>query len=343
MERFQMNMLKQHVCSLCGFSGEAIYQGLQDRIFGVPGVWNFCRCGRSDCGVIWVDPVPDADVLDEAYAAYYTHQSSATGIPGGHLYQWLLQGYLADRFGYDSDRTGWFQKRLSSLIRFHPGFGEDWDFKVMYLPASARGRLLEIGCGSGDLMAFMKQKGWHVIGLDTDPVAVQTARSRGLTVYDGALETAGFSSDDMDVIVMNHVIEHVPQPARMLQACYRILKPGGRLMMTTPNHESWGHSRFQQNWRGLEPPRHLFVFNQSALLRLIRQAGFRKLDLRSSVHGAGWIMIASRSIRNTGRFETYSSVSFPVRFWARCMQMVEWGMLCSNPWAGEELMLIAEK
>ncbi len=338
-----MNLVNLHSCPLCGFSGELIYQGLTDRIFGSPGCWNLQKCRRSDCGVIWIAPFPDSDVLEKAYTTYYTHQSSASDIQRNRLYQWLLQGYLAGRFGYDADQTGRLQKWLSSLIRFHPGFREDWDFKVMSLQASARGRLLEIGCGSGDMIVFMKQKGWTVTGVDTDTVAVQTARSRNLSVYCGTLETAGFLSNDMDVIAMNHLIEHVTDPTKLLRDCYRILKTGGRLMVTTPNHESWGHSLFQKNWRGLEPPRHLFVFNRNALLRLIHQAGFRKVDLRSSIHGAGWIMIASRSIQNTGHFETNRPTPFPVKFWARIMQMVEWGLLWHHPSAGEELAVVAEK
>ena len=338
-----MNIVNLHSCPLCGFSGEFIYQGLKDRIFRAPGSWNLRKCKGSDCGVIWIDPCPAPDELKKAYADYYTHQSCASDIQSNRLYQWLLQGYLAGRFGYDSEQTGRFQKWLSCLIRFHPGFREDWDFKVMYLPASAVGRLLEIGCGGGDMIAFMKQKGWNVSGVDTDPVAVQKARSRGLPVHCGTLETADFSSNDMDVIAMNHAIEHVPDPAIMLRECYRILKIGGQLMLTTPNHESWGHSKFQNNWRGLEPPRHLFVFNPTSLNRLIHQAGFRKVDLRSSIHGAGWIMIASRSIQNTGCFETHRSAPFPVKFWGRSMQMMEWGLLRRNPSAGEELVVIAEK
>ena len=294
--------------------------------------------------MIWIDPFPDSDELEKAYAAYYTHQSSASGIQRNRLYQWLLQGYLAGRFGYDSDQTGRFQKWLSSLIRLHPGFREDWDFKVMYLPASARGRLLEIGCGSGDLIAFMKQKGWAVTGVDTDPVAVQKATSRGLSVLYGTLEDSHFTPNDMDAIVLSHVIEHVHNPAATTLECYRVLKPGGRLILATPNHESWGHSRYREKWRGLEPPRHLFVFNRTSLLRLLYQAGFRKIDLRSSIRGAGWMMIASRSIQNKGgytmgRHEPLSCHAVG----SRCMQMLEWAIVQCRPFAGEELLVIAEK
>lgn len=338
-----MKIANQHACPLCGFSGEFIYRGVKDRIFGAPGCWNLRKCKGSDCGVIWIDPCPDSDDLENAYAAYYTHQSSASGIQSNRCHQWLLEGYLAGRFGYDSNRAGRFQKWLSCLIRFHPGFREDLDFKVMHLPASAMGRLLEIGCGSGDLIAFMKQRGWHVSGVDTDPVAVQTAVSRGLTVLCGTLEESCFSSNSMDAIVLSHVIEHVHNPTETILECYRVLKPGGRLVLATPNHESWGHSRYQEKWRGLEPPRHLFVFNRTSLLRLLRQAGFRKINLRSSIRGAGWMMIASRSIQNKGGYVMGRHENFPVRLWARCMQMLEWVIVQFHPSKGEELLVIAEK
>ena len=338
-----MKIANQHSCPLCGFYGEFIYLGLTDRIFGAPGCWNLRKCKGSDCGVIWMDPRPAPEDLEKAYAAYYTHQSSASGIQSNRLYQWLLQGYLAGRFGYDSDQTGRFQKWLSGLIRFHPGFREDWDFKVMYLPASTRGRLLEIGCGSGDLLAFMKQKGWVVTGTDTDPVAVQKAASRGLDVLCGTLDENHFPSNGMNAIVLSHVIEHVHNPTETILDCYRILTPGGRLVLSTPNHESWGHSLYLEKWRGLEPPRHLFVFNSRSLLRLLRQAGFRKISLRSSIRGAGWMMIASRSIQNKGGYFMGRHEAFPVRLWSRCMQMLEWVIVQFHPLRGEELLVIAEK
>jgi 2-polyprenyl-3-methyl-5-hydroxy-6-metoxy-1,4-benzoquinol methylase len=341
-----MIIMNLHSCPLCGFSGEFIYQGLNDRLFDVPGRWNLRKCQGADCGVIWIDPLPAPDDIEKAYSNYYTHSDSESSKSGywRRFYQWFLQGYLANRFGYDSEKTGGFQKWLSSLIRFHPGFREDLDFKVMYLPAPfRRGRLLEVGCGSGNLMAFMRQKGWEVTGVDTDPVAVQKAASRGLPVLCGTLEGSYFSSNDMDAVVLCHVIEHVRDPAATIQECYRILKPGGRMILATPNHQSWGHSRYRENWRGLEPPRHLFVFNRTSLLRLLHQAGFSKISLRSSIRGAGWMMIASRSIQKKGGYSMSSHEPFLVKFWARCLQLLEWAIVQFHPFTGEELLVIAEK
>jgi SAM-dependent methyltransferase len=340
-----MTFMNLHSCPLCGFSGDFIYQGLNDRLFGAPGFWNLRKCKGADCGVIWMDPSPAPDDLEKAYSNYYTHcdSESSKSDNWGRLSLWLLQGYMASRFGYDSEKTGRFQKLLSSLIRFHPGFREDLDFKVMYLPASIRGRLLEVGCGSGNLIAFMRQKGWAVTGVDTDPVAVQKATSRGLPVLCGTLEGSHYSSNDMDAIALCHVIEHVHNPAATILECYRILKTGGRLVLATPNHESWGHSRYRENWRGLEPPRHLFVFNRTALLRLLHQAGFSKIYLRSSIRGADQIMIASRSIQNKGGYVMGCHEPFPVRLWARCLQLLEWAIVQFHPFKGEELLVIAEK
>ena len=340
-----MIVMNLHSCPLCGFSGEFIYQGLNDRLFDAPGSWNLRKCNGADCGVIWIDPHPTSDDLNKAYSNYYTHCDSESSKSGywGRLYQWFVQGYLANRFGYDSEKTGRFQKWLSSLIWFQPGLREDLDFKVMYLPSSFRGRLVEVGCGSGNLIAFMRQKGWTVTGVDTDPVAVQKATSRGLPVLCGNLEDSHFSSNDTDAIVLCHVIEHVRDPAATIQECYRILKPGGRMILATPNHESWGHSRYRENWRGLEPPRHLFVFNRTSLLRLLHQAGFSKIYMRSSIRNAGWMMIASQSIQNKGGYAISFNEPFHVRLLARCLQLLEWAIVQFHPFTGEELVVIAEK
>jgi SAM-dependent methyltransferase len=81
-----------------------------------------------------------------------------------------------------------------------------------------------------------------------------------------------------DVITMSHVIEHVHEPIQVLEACYRLLKPGGQLWIETPNISSLGRSRFQHNWRGLETPRHLVLFNRRSLHQALQRAGFTNIE-----------------------------------------------------------------
>ena len=121
-------------------------------------------------------------------------------------------------------------------------------------------------------------------GVDFDPAAVRNAKGKGLQVHLGKLETQEYPDNHFDAITMSHVIEHVHNPLQLLHECYRILKPGGRLVVATPNCESWGHKIFKRNWRGLEPPRHLYLFSMMSLNKAVDIAGFRVVFIRSTVH-----------------------------------------------------------
>jgi 2-polyprenyl-3-methyl-5-hydroxy-6-metoxy-1,4-benzoquinol methylase len=156
-------------------------------------------------------------------------------------------------------------EKASWYAHLHPGRREDVDFSVMYLPADPKGHLLEIGCGSGQILKRMHQMGWQVEEVDFHPSAVENARRKGLEVHLGTLESQSYPNEHFDVIFMSHLIQHVHDPLRFLREGYRILKPGGQLILVTPNNESLGHKSFKETWRGLEVPRHLYLFTLKAL------------------------------------------------------------------------------
>jgi len=93
-------------------------------------------------------------------------------------------------------------------------------------------------------------------------------------VYQGDIRRLDDWASCFDVITLNHVIEHVHDPIAVLRACHRLLKPGGRLWLETPNVDSLGLARFGRNWRGLETPRHLVLFGRRGLRQACMAAGF---------------------------------------------------------------------
>ncbi len=104
-----------------------------------------------------------------------------------------------------------------------------------------------------------------------------TARQGGLDVRQGGIELLDGESESFDAITMNHVLEHLHDPTRVLRACHRLLKDGGQLWLSTPNIDSYGHRIFGKDWRGLEAPRHLVLFGPDSLNRALRDAGFGRI------------------------------------------------------------------
>ena len=111
----------------------------------------------------------------------------------------------------------------------------------MYLETITPGRLLDVGCGNGQRLSQLQTLGWDVEGQEIDPKAVMNAqRNYGIKIHLGNLHDIAFSSSTFDAIIMGHVIEHLIDPLAILTECHRILKPGGILVITTPNVESFG-------------------------------------------------------------------------------------------------------
>ncbi len=241
-------------CCLCGSSGKELYQDCSDRLFGVPGTWTFKQCVNDQCGLIWLDPRPNRLTIDKAYQSYYTHDSNqAQRTVWANALRPLLQGLSVRLLGLHYERR---------------------QYKQMYLDRCSPGNLLEVGCGNGKRLERLRALGWDVMGQEIDAVAASHVQaSKNIPVHLGELETLE-APDRYDVVLLSHVIEHVHDPLSLLQTCYKLLKPGGRLIVLTPNTASLGHRRFGSTWRGLEPPRHLHLFNGEILQRLVRQAGF---------------------------------------------------------------------
>jgi 2-polyprenyl-3-methyl-5-hydroxy-6-metoxy-1,4-benzoquinol methylase len=281
--------------------------------------------------------------IDKAYVNYHTHEDFAAPRDSWlrQTYSFVKQSYLAHKYGYYRFPRSHWREALGLLMYLVPSRRAVVDAQVFYLPAKKQGRLLDVGCGNGQTLCSMAALGWQSEGIDTDPVAVQVANAKGLTVRQGTLQSLQFTTGSFDSVVMNHVIEHVHDPLSLMKECHRILKPGGRLIVVTPNIRSWGHRVYKQYWRGLEPPRHLQIFSRSSLATLSTVAGFRSSDCRAVTRWACAILLASQSLR---RKEAKAIRPRPVfRLWAEIMAVAEWAGAYLDHDAGEELALVSNK
>lgn len=288
-------------CSACGFhQTKVLYEGLTDKVFYcAPGQWVLQQCTR--CGCAFLNPRPTIDTLHLAYKSYYTHDiSKRIQIKDLGVLRRFTRA-LAN--GYRNQRYGGKLKPSSLLgpilIRLLPSQRKKLDRELRYLPRFSTGVcLLDVGFGNGDFLNSASAIGWAVSGADPDPVAVGNAKARGLLVREGGIEAFADMPEYFDVITLNHVIEHVHDPKDVLEQAYKLLKPGGWLYISTPNIDSIGHEKFGRDWRGLEIPRHLVIFNWAALEVLIADCGYalKKRYLRTEVYPG--LALASRSIRD---------------------------------------------
>ncbi len=142
-----------------------------------------------------------------------------------------------------------------------------------------RGRLLDVGTGFGFFLAEMKRRGWEVAGVDVSEKAMAYARTvLELTVYEGPLERIGFPEKDFDAVSGFYVIEHLPQPIGFLQECYRILKPGGLLLLryphTTPIKNLLRFFGIENHLYDL--PAHLADFSPKIIEQCLKRGGFKE-------------------------------------------------------------------
>jgi 2-polyprenyl-3-methyl-5-hydroxy-6-metoxy-1,4-benzoquinol methylase len=255
------------VCPLCNSNGPLLHKDLQDHLFGAPGNWGIRKCANSSCGAAWADPQPIASSLGLVYQNYYTHEapSVSTVKPNDVTPLAPLQGINL-----------WLDR---ILFWKRPMFRN----RLFYLEGVEPGSLLEVGCGSGEFLAEAKVAGWEVTGLDFDENAAKVARDRtDRPVHCGDLLDWDCPPRSFDAIVLNNVIEHLFLPNETIARCYELLRDGGQLIVSTPNIDSLGHKLFGRDWRGLESPRHLHLFNGPSLKTLAVGKGFSSAKVFSS-------------------------------------------------------------
>lgn len=314
-------------CELCGAQGRKLYTDLADRLFGAPGYWQMKQCINPDCGMLWLDPMPLAGDIGMAYENYYTHH----------------------KFGNDRRKSlsHFVMESLRQSLAWMTNLNATKQSRqYQYLQKKPAGRLLDIGCGAGDYLNLMRTIGWVVEGVDFDAAAVKNARDQfGIKVHEGQLEDINFPDRSFDAITMNHLIEHVFYPVKLIQECRRLLKPNGSLVIITPNSKSLGHKFFSRDWRGLEPPRHLHIYSPASLKLVAIKAGFDKVEIFTTPANAEGIFRGSYSIKKSQDFDkcgmNYFLNSYE-RLKAALMQAIEASKIKTMPMIGEEVVMICQ-
>ena len=289
-------------CPICGGAERTVlHEHLVDNVFfAAQGKWTLHGCRQ--CGGAYLDPRPNTVSIHRAYTTYYTHLVAAPKVdyrslsPLRRLRRRMTNGYTNWRYStceFPAMALGVILMQALWPVRFKL----DNEYRHMPKCPESGGTLLDVGCGSGAFLRTAKTCGWQVSGIDPDPKAVMNCRGQGFDVLQGGVEQFAEMDNLFDVITLNHVIEHVHDPVATLRACHRLLKPNGQLWLATPNIDSLGHKQYGRDWRGLEPPRHLVLFNPASLRLGLERAGFKKTACKTGSSPLRSMTKANEAIR----------------------------------------------
>jgi SAM-dependent methyltransferase len=238
--------------------------------YASPGTYRVATCLR--CGSGQTMPRPDMAELDAFYSKEYKYDA--------HL---LIEG----------------EKRWRSRqILDHA------------MPSNAK-RVLDIGCMYGYLLEEARARGVRdVVGIELSAGPAKAARERGLDVFCGTVEAyAAQRPEGFDLIVAQHVLEHVLDPASFLKTTHALLKPGGVLCVCVPNFDARARRVFREAWGWYQVPVHLHHFGERGLSELLEGCSFE--EVRAAKRGGDSLFVLLTLLQSVGRMPKSDEAASP--------------------------------
>ncbi len=271
------------LCGACGADRPRVHYPVRDLIWKTPGDWRFVTCG--DCGHGYLDPRPTDAALAAFYGALYTPENLDTMLRIGES-------------GFDRS----LRRRRVRAVR-----------EAVEGPVR---RLLDVGCGVGFFLSELGQAfpGAEALGVELGGPAADRAEGLGLIVHRVGFDALELPPGSVDVLCMNHLVEHLPDPAAALRRAAELVRPGGLIEIELPRLDGWGRRWLGRWWWPHMPPQHIQLFSAVGLRRALAEAGFSQVV---SSRTAGYPLTLSAALVLWSRFTTGSASPFAERWLVR--------------------------
>ncbi|MCE5250873.1 class I SAM-dependent methyltransferase [bacterium] len=239
------------------------------------------QCTR--CKLIQLDPMPSQDELIWYYPPEYMNIHGESSV----FYKYLLE------------------KNYKMIRKYFRSF----------IPEHAS--IIDVGCASGHFMDYMSrlENGWGFTGVEINETAVKMGKELGRNIIHSRFEDVNLPLKSYDLIILNHLVEHVVQPKLLLTKAWNLLKPYGKLYIETPNTDSMDFRLFGKYWGGFHFPRHTYLFSPGNMTEFLKDLGFINVKVSSTNHMFGWALSIQNLLTDTvhisktnGRMPLYSLI-----------------------------------
>ncbi|MEI7500581.1 MAG: methyltransferase domain-containing protein [Bacteroidota bacterium] len=267
-------------CPVCGNSIFTLFLDVKDH-FLTKEEFSILKC--DSCGFRFVNPRPD-------------------NINIGMYYQ--SEEYIS----HDAEKSN-FLNRIYRLARIISIRGK---FRIIkkFCPG---GKILDIGCGTGEFLHYCRQKGFEVTGVEPNAKASTFAQSKNQVIVFGQLESLSGAGGLFNCITMWHVLEHVPNLDELIIQVKQLLAPNGVFIVAVPNSNSWDAAYYKEYWAAYDVPRHLYHFTQCTMEKLVSMTGLEVRKIFPQKLDAYYVSMLSEKYKS-GKTNYFKSIAFG--FWA---------------------------
>ena len=263
-------------CPVCEQTETNFIREAFDDRYGHPDLFSLVRCVQ--CDHVMTRPRLCESELGTLYSTYY---------PRKHV---NVQDLISD--------AARAVLPFAKLRRWWAGTDNQGQYAVR--PAEL---MLDIGCGSGLSLLEARALGADVRGIEADPNIRRIADELGLDIHIGSLLDQPFEFNQFDLVVLNQVIEHVPDPALMLDRLRSRIRPGGRVVLVFPNVQSLWCKIFRDRWINWHIPYHFHHFSRKNFENMARRIGYQVKSVRTITPNLWTVLQFRASILHANRSE----------------------------------------